>query len=461
MKPVSILILAAGKGVRMKSETPKVLHPVGGTPMVDIVCDTVAKLKPAGVAVIIGHQGERIRSHIKTGWPKTKFFNQNVLDGSGGAVRRALGWLRSQRGDVIVTCGDMPLLQEESLRGLIKAHRQEKNLVTVLTAVVERPFGYGRIVRRHDGAVERIVEELDASPRERNIREINTGTYCFNAKALARVLPKLSNKNAKKEYYLTDTLTLLAETGSIGAVTCLDPNEALGVNRRRDLVLAESARRQRKLGELMDAGVTIIDPASTYVENQVEVGPDTVIYPQTYLKGKTRIGSGCQIGPWTHATNAIVENDVILLASFLDDSIIRRGAKVGPYSRVRPGSDLGPDVHLGNFSEVKKSVVGAGSKVNHLSYLGDAKIGKNVNIGAGTITCNYDGIHKHPTRIDDHAFVGSNANLIAPIRLGAHSVVGAGSSLSRDVPPWALAVERSGAVVKKNWARKKFASSKK
>jgi bifunctional UDP-N-acetylglucosamine pyrophosphorylase/glucosamine-1-phosphate N-acetyltransferase len=446
----------------MKSATPKVLHAVGGRPMVDVVLGIVSTLKPAQIGVIVGHQGPVVRGHIQKNWKKTSFFTQPVLDGSGGAVRRSLAWLKKQRGNVLVTCGDMPLQQADSLKALLRDHNKSRNLATVLTAVVDDAASYGRIVRRRDNSVERIVEALDASPREKQIKEINTGTYCFNAKALARVLPKLKNNNAKKEYYLTDVLELLQkEGGRVGAVVCLDPNESLGVNRRRDLALAESALRQRKLNELMDAGVTILDPASTYIDMAAKIGPDTTILPQTYIYGSTKIGSGCTIGPWSHITNSIIENDVILQASFVDSARIRKGALVGPYSRVRIGSDIGEGAHLGNFSEMKKSQLGAGAKANHLSYLGDAKIGKNVNIGAGTITCNYDGIRKSPTIIEDNAFIGSNSNLIAPVRVGAHSVVGAGSSINRNVPAWSLAVERSQTVVKKNWARKKFKAKKK
>jgi bifunctional UDP-N-acetylglucosamine pyrophosphorylase/glucosamine-1-phosphate N-acetyltransferase len=457
MNQLSVLILAAGKGVRMKSAKPKVLHTVGGRPMVDVVFDIVSALKPTRAAVIVGHQAAEVRAHVSQRHPNAVFFMQPVLDGSGGAVRRAVNWLKKQPGNVLITCGDMPLQQVESLRALVREHNKSKNWGTVLTAKVERPFGYGRIVRRRDDTVERIVEELDANPREKAISEINTGTYCFNARALARVLPRLKNSNAKREYYLTDVLELLQKDGGrVGAVVCLDSNEALGVNRRRDLALAEAALRVRKLNELMDAGVTIMDPASTYIGMDVRIQPDTVVWPQTYIFGNSRIGSGCAIGPWAHIVDSSIENDVILQSSFVEGARIRRGARVGPYSRVRTGSDIGENAHLGNFSETKKTVLGAGSKANHLSYLGDAKIGKNVNIGAGTITCNYDGIRKSPTFIEDNAFIGSNSNLIAPVRIGAHSVVGAGSSITRNVPAWSLAVERAQTVTRKDWARKKY-----
>ncbi len=429
--------------------------------MVERVCRTVDGLKPSHVCVIVGHGGERVAEAVKARWPKAKFFTQKVLNGSGGAVKQALSWLKSQKGDVVVTCGDAPLLQTQSLANLRKLHHKEGNAATVLSADVEKPFGYGRIVREEDGSLEKIVEELDATQAERQIHEINTGTYCFNVAALVRALPRITSKNAKNEFYLTDVIEILKGDGArVGAVVCDDPNEALGINNRFDLARAEAALKARTLASLMAAGVTIIDPASTYVSEMAHVGTDTVLWPQTYLLGNTRIGSNCQIGPWAHITDCVIENNVTFKASFAESSVIRREAKVGPYSRVRPKSDVGPRVHLGNFSEVKATVLGEGSKVNHLSYLGDAKVGKNVNIGAGTITCNYDGIQKFPTIIQDHAFIGSNVNLIAPVQLGAHSVIGAGSSISQDVPAWALAVERTGVVVKKEWAKKKFKNKK-
>ncbi|MCB4757332.1 MAG: bifunctional UDP-N-acetylglucosamine diphosphorylase/glucosamine-1-phosphate N-acetyltransferase GlmU, partial [Elusimicrobia bacterium] len=408
MSKFSVLILAAGKGVRMKSGLPKVLHPIGGVPLIGHVLTTVLRLKPAELAVVIGHHADAVKLYVKGRWPRAKFFVQDVLDGSGGAVRRAIPWLKKQRGDVIVTCGDMPLQRDQSLKDLAQAHRREGNAATVLSAKVSQPTGYGRIVREIGGGVRKIVEELDATEPEKRINEINTGTYCFEAKALAEAIRQIKNNNAKKEFYLTDVISILKEMGCrVGAVVCQDPNEASGVNQRADLAHAEAVIRKRKLEALMKEGVTVIDPESTYVTEDVEVGPDTIIYPQTFILGKTRIGSHCQIGPWAHITDCTVENDVIFRASFAEASIIRKGARVGPFSRIRPKSELGPHVHFGNFSEVKNSKLGEGSKVNHLSYLGDATVGKNVNIGAGTITCNYDGIRKHPTTIQDHVFIGS------------------------------------------------------
>lgn len=462
MANVSVLILAAGKGTRMKSALPKVLHPVAGMPMVERVTRSLAPLKPASTCVIIGHGAGAVRAHVAAVSPRTSFAVQKVLNGSGGAVRQALSWLRRQTGDVIVACGDAPLIRAGTFADLMRRHRAERNLATVLTTRMPDPAGYGRIVRHRDGSVERIVEHLDATDQERRIDEINTGTYCFNAKALARVLPRLRNDNAKKEFYLTDTLELLrAAGGRVGAVIAPDHQETMGINSRVELATAETIAFRRKARELMESGVTIMDPDDTYVHETVTVGPDTVILPQTFLFGRTRVGSNCRLGPWTYVTDCVIENDASLRATVADRSTIGRGAMVGPFSHIRPNSALGPNVHMGNFSETKNARLGEGSKLNHLSYLGDATVGKSVNIGAGTITCNYDGIQKFPTEIQDHAFIGSNTNLIAPVRVGAHAVVGAGSSITDDVPSWALAVERGKTSVRKDWARKKFAKGKK
>ncbi|MCG3205400.1 MAG: Bifunctional protein GlmU [Elusimicrobia bacterium] len=454
MKPISILILAAGKGTRMKSSLPKVLHPVCGIPMVERVVRTGQFVRPSSVCVVVGHGGEQVKQVIHQKFPKTQFVSQSVQDGSGGAVRQALSWLKKQKGLVLLACGDAPLISAQSFKELIHAHVKDNNRATVLTTKMPNPYGYGRILRSKDGSVEKIVEHLDANPRELEINEINTGTYCFDAAALAHVIPKLKNNNVKKEYYLTDTLELLRqEGGRIGGLICVDPDETMGINSRAELAKAEIALYRRKAEALMAAGVTIVDPKSTYVADTVKVGSDTVLWPQTFLLGQTKVGSGCQIGPWAHIQDTQIENRVIFQSSFSEGALIRSGARVGPYSRVRPGSEVGRNAHLGNFSEIKKSTLGEGSKANHLTYLGDATIGKNVNIGAGTITCNYDGVKKYPTQIQDNAFIGSNVNLIAPVRVGAHAVVGAGSSINKDVPAWSLALERSVQVTKKNWAK--------
>jgi bifunctional UDP-N-acetylglucosamine pyrophosphorylase/glucosamine-1-phosphate N-acetyltransferase len=456
MSSFSLLILAAGKGTRMKSSLPKVLHKVGGVTLVERVLRTGLSLKPRSVCVIVGHGADDVRAALKT-YPNVAFARQRELNGSGGAVRQALAWLKKQPGDVIVACGDAPLIRPETLRELLSLHRRQKSAVTVLTAIMPDATGYGRIVRDASGAVLGIVEHLDATPEQRRIQEINTGTYCFNARELARVLPKLSNKNAKREYYLTDTLALLRSSGGrVSGCVCADAAETQGINSRVELAQADAAINQRKLRALMEDGVSIIDPASTYIGENVRVGADTTIWPQTYLLGETRIGSNCEIGPWSHVRDSYFENDVFFQASFCEQAVIRAGAKVGPWARIRPKTDVGPNAHVGNFSELKNTRLGAGAKVNHLSYMGDAEIGKNVNIGAGSITCNYDGFQKHPTQIQDNAFIGSNTNLVAPVSIGAGVVIGAGSTITADVPAGALAVERSRTVVKAGWARKRF-----
>lgn len=456
MPALSTLILAAGKGTRMKSALPKVMHPVGGVPMIERVCATAKASRSAATAVIVGHGSEVVRAHLSARFSNLRYFKQNKLDGSGGAVRQAAAWLRSISGDVLITCGDAPLFTAATFRGLVTRHRRERNDATVLTMKVPDPAGYGRIIRDGSRAVLGIVEELDATTAQRRVDEVNTGTYVFRAAVLARHIKRLKNDNAKREYYLTDVLGLIRDAGGrVGGSLCDDYREAQGINSRIDLAAANRALYQRTAETLMRAGVTIVDPASTFIDEAAKVAPDAVIWPQTFVLGESRIGKAAQVGPWSHLQDAIVEEKSYVLASFVEKARIRAGAKVGPMSRVRPNSVVGPGAHVGNFSELKNTALGAGTKVNHLSYLGDSTVGKNVNIGAGTITCNYDGYRKFPTVIQDQAFIGSNANLIAPIRIGAHAVVGAGSSLSEDVPAWSLAVERSRPAVKRGWAKKR------
>ena len=462
MSKLSSLILAAGKGVRMKSSLPKVLHPLGGRSLIQHVCRTHSALALDHMIVVVGHKGEQVKKHLAPEFKKIRFYKQPVLNGSGGAVRVLSSWLRTYKGDLLVVCGDAPLLTEKTLKELLATHRTHQNSATVLSVKLENPTGYGRILRSPGGFVSGIVEEIDASPAQRKISEVNSGAYCFNSKKLACVLPLLRNRNAKKEYYLTDALEhLRREGGQIGAYICPDSTEALGINSRFDLALAQKVLFHRKSKKLMQEGVTIVDPGSTFIHDEVKVGVNTVIWPQTILVGRTQVGANCEIGPWAHIVDSKIENDAKIKASFIESSLIRKKAKIGPFSRVRPHSVIGPGAALGNFSEIKNTTLGEGSKANHLSYLGDSTIGKNVNIGAGTITCNYDGFQKHPTVIQDQAFIGSNVNLVAPIKVGAHSVVGAGSSLSENVPPWSLALERATVKVKKGWARQKRKKKKK
>lgn len=435
----------------MKSDLPKVLHSAAGKPLVEHVLDAVTPVGGA-VGVVLGRGADVVKERLSAR-PSLSFFIQKERRGSGDAVRPAARWLAGRGGDVLVLCGDAPLVRPESLRDLTRLHRREKNAATLLTAHVPNPKGYGRI-RRAGGRPTAIVEDRDATVAERDIREINSGTYCFRVKDLLEGLRQLRPNNAKGEYYITDVIAFLVRRGrSVGALCLPDGDEILGVNNRRELADAGQRLNRRTLDRLMDTGVTIVDPSTTYVDSTVRVGSDTVIEPQTFLAGATKIGRNCQIGPMTRLKNCVVADGVQIEASFGEDARVESGARVGPWSRLRPGAVVGRDAHVGNFVELKKARLGVGAKVNHLSYLGDAVVGDGVNVGAGVITCNYDGYQKHATIIGRGAFIGSNVNLVAPVRVGAGAVIGAGSTVTREVPPDALAVERASTVIKRGWAK--------
>lgn len=450
---LSVLVLAAGEGTRMKSEIPKVLHPAAGKALVEHVLDAVSPMGGA-VGVVLGRGADTVKSRLAAR-DGLSFFIQKERRGSGDAVRPAANWLARRGGDVLVLCGDAPLVRTETLRALTRLHQREKNAATLLTAEVPDPTGYGRI-RRVQGRPVAIVEHKDASVEERRVREINSGTYCFRVVDLLAGLRRLRPNNAKGEYYITDVISDLVRRGRpVGALCLPDGDEILGVNNRRELVEAAQRLNRRTLNRLMDDGVTVVDPASTFVDAGVRIGRDTVIEPNTFLAGATRIGRDCRIGPMTRLVDCRVGDGVRLDATFGESAQVESGARVGPWSRLRPGAVVGRDAHVGNFVELKKARLGAGAKVNHLSYLGDAVVGAGTNVGAGVITCNYDGYQKFATEIGPGAFIGSNVNLVAPLRVGAGAVVGAGSTLTKDVPADALAVERSATTVKPGWAKKR------
>lgn len=448
MNPVAI-ILAAGKGTRMKSETAKVLHRVAGRPMIEHVIAAVRQAGVAKIVIVVGHQGEEVCRYLGDGY--TYVWQREQL-GTGHAVMQTEKELMGSSGPVLVLCGDTPLLRGETLRELLTVHQQEGNDLTLLTAWLDDPTGYGRIVRR-EGQVEAIIEEKDADAETRKIKEINAGVYCFDREKLFAALKEISPTNAQGEYYLTDTLQIFARRGwKRGAVQVADPVEITGVNDRVQLARVGTILRERINAELMLAGVTIIDPATTYIEAGVKVGRDTIIYPQTYLEAGTEIGERCVIGPFTRIAQSVVGNDCTILASFVLESKIGNGVNVGPYAYLRPGTEVADGVRIGDFVEIKKSRIGTGSKVPHLSYIGDTTIGAGVNIGAGTITCNYDGVNKWPTFIGDGAFIGSNTNLVAPVEVGEGAIVAAGSTITKKVPPGALAVAREKQYNIANWA---------
>lgn len=442
------VVLAAGMGTRMKSEVPKVLHKLVGVHMIQHVVNTLREANIEDIIVVLGHQGEQVEKIL----PGCRIVYQKEQLGTGHALLQALPELEKFAGDdCLVLCGDTPLLTADTLCEMQARHTDSGAKATVLTALLPDPTGYGRIVKGAKG-IEKIVEEKDASAAEKSIREINTGTYCFALNSLKEKLCRLSPSNAQGEYYLTDIITMLVEEEEpVETVLIHDYTEAMGINNRVQLAQAEKIMRERILNTLMLEGVTIIDPANTYVEAGVEIGRDTVLYPGVILEGNTRIGKNCLIGPDTRLVDSQIADSVVILNSCLLQATVAQGCSIGPYSYLRPGTELAPNVKIGDFVEVKKSFVGEGSKIPHLSYVGDSTLGKKVNVGAGTITCNYDGAKKHQTIIEDGAFVGSNTNLVAPLRVGQYAYIAAGSTVTQDIPDRSLAVARGRQRNIDNW----------
>ncbi len=451
---LAALILAAGQGTRMESSIPKVLHHVGGRPMLYYVLRIANALKPGAIGVVVGHESDEVKKKTlemakSVGFNRPiQFILQKKPLGSGNAVVESLPFLRKFKTGIVM-CGDTPLLTYESMYNLALTHDQLKGQATLLTARIANPKGYGRIVRGALGEVQRIVEESVASPKELGISEVNSGAYVFEIDALIAGLKQIGAKGPKKEHFLTDMMEVIrAKGGRIHAYTTTSAEEALGVNNRSQLAVAERILNKRMLERLMISGVTIRDPQSTHVDADVEIGQDTVIYPGTILRGKTKIGRMCRIGPFTHIEDTQIGNECEVRFSYVLQSRLLEKTSVGPFAHIRPDSSIGPRARVGNFTEVKASRIGFGSKVNHLSYIGDADIAEDVNIGAGTITCNYDGKAKHKTSIGAKAFVGSNVNLIAPVKVGRGAKIAAGSTVTEDVPDDALAIARARQVNK-------------
>jgi bifunctional UDP-N-acetylglucosamine pyrophosphorylase / glucosamine-1-phosphate N-acetyltransferase len=453
-----VVILAAGKGTRMKSAQPKVLHPLAGRPLIEHVLRTVDELSAASTILVVGHGAEEVTAALSS-WPTLQFVVQSPQLGTGHALLQTRSALTGKTGTVLLLYADVPLLRSGTLARLIETHQSARAAATVLTAELEDPYGYGRIVRDRSGKIVRIVEERDASGEERAIREINSGIYAFALAPLFEALDGLAADNAQGEYYLTDLISIYRRRNQrVETLLIETPDELRGVNSRVDLADLGRVLRARKNRALMLDGVTLDDPLTTYVDEDVEVGSDTVIAPGVLLEGRTRIGQGCRIGPGSRLTNAIVADNVTVRdRSVIVDSTVERGAVIGPFAHIRPQSIVGENAHVGNFVELKKTRLGRGSKANHLAYLGDATIGDAVNIGAGTITCNYDGVGKHPTVIEDEVFIGSDSQLIAPVRVGRGAYVAAGSSITDDVPPDSLAIARGRQENKPGWAEKRRA----
>lgn len=438
---LAAVVLAAGKGTRMKSRRPKVLHPVAGRPMVHYVLEAVRDAGAERVVVVAGYGHEEVSQAV--GELGAELVVQERQLGTAHALLQAERALADFQGEVLVVCGDTPLLRGATLSGLVGRHREAGAAATVLTAFLDNPRGYGRVVRDVSGRILRIVEQADGSPEELAIREINTGVFCFSGAGLFAALREISSANRQGEYYLTDILAVHLQNGRpVSSHPVENPAEVYGINDRRQLAEAERLIRLAILDHWMEAGVTIIDPASTYIDREARIGPDTVIHPFTLIEGDSVIGTDCELGPGTRLVRARLGDRVSVQYAVVVESVIGDRSTVGPFAYVRPGCEIGVGVKIGDFVEIKKSVVGTGSKVPHLSYVGDSLIGENVNIGAGTITCNYDGEKKWTTVIEDGAFIGSNANLVAPVTVGRGAYVGAGSTIRRDVPPGALGVAR-------------------
>ena len=449
-RPLAAVILAAGQGKRMRSARPKVLHDVAGRPLISHVLGSVAALGASPTVVVVGHQADAVRAAVGNGKVATVLQSEQL--GTGHAVMQARPSLDGFEGDVLVLCGDVPLLRSETMQELVLEHRRAGAKVTVLSAKVEDPTGYGRIVRGKSDGELRIVEDADATDDEVMIDEINTGTYCFDAQFLAAELDRLGRDNAQGEYYLTDLIEIASLQGAAACATLEEGEEGLGVNSRADLARVESLLQERLILEWMDQGVTFLDPPSTMLSVDVRIGPDSVIGPSVRLAGATIIGAGCVLEGASFLRNMRVGDGALVRWGVVaDDAVIGEGAKVGPYAHLRPQAELGADVHIGNFVEVKKSTIGARSKANHLAYIGDSTVGEDANIGAGTITCNYDGFRKHRTVIGDRVQIGSDTQLVAPVTVGADSYIAAGSTITRDVEPGSLAFNDKPQRVRGGW----------
>ncbi|MDG5789980.1 bifunctional UDP-N-acetylglucosamine diphosphorylase/glucosamine-1-phosphate N-acetyltransferase GlmU [Evansella sp. AB-P1] len=448
------VILAAGKGTRMKSDLYKVLHQVCGKPMVQHIVDQLKGCQVDKAITVVGHGAEKVKEQLGA---DVSYVLQEEQLGTGHAVLQAEPMLGNQNGTTIVVCGDTPLLTSETMNSLIEEHESKNAKATILTALASDPTGYGRILRSHeDGTVKKIVEHKDASEEERLVKEINTGTYCFDNQALFQALKNVGNDNVQGEYYLPDVIEILQEQGKIIAAfqTPLF-SETIGVNDRVALSQAEKVMKNRINERLMRDGVTLIDPDNTYVSSDAKVGRDTIIYPGTIIKGETIIGELCEVGPHSEIENSKIGNNTLIKQSVVHDSDVGDFVSIGPFSHLRPKTQLNDHVRVGNFVELKKTSMGEGSKASHLSYLGDAEIGNGVNVGCGSITVNYDGKNKYLTKIEDGAFIGCNSNLIAPVTIGKEAFIAAGSTITDDVPSESLAIARQRQTTKEGYTKKK------
>lgn len=443
------IILAAGAGTRMKSKKSKVMHEVLGIPMVEIVCDEAGKAGIDETVVVVGHQGEQVEEYISE---KANCVWQKEQLGTGHAVMQAKEYLEGKEGNVLVLCGDTPLITAGTLKQLIKTHDDAGNAATILTSIVDNATGYGRIIRNDDGGVIKIVEHKDCDEQQLLVNEINAGMYCFDIKSLLNSISQITNNNNQGEYYLTDTIEILISQGnSVGAFVCEDETETLGVNDRIQLNKAETILRERVNRYHMSQGVTIINPEDTYISLDVEIGMDTVILPGTMIGRGCKIGEDCTIGPNTKMDNSSVGNGTTIKQSVMVDAQVGNESTVGPFAYLRPKASVGNRVKVGDFVEIKNAVIGDKSAISHLTYVGDAEVGRNVNLGCGVVFVNYDGHVKNKTVVEDNAFVGCNTNLVSPVVVKKDSYIAAGSTITDEVPEYSLAIARQRQIVKENW----------
>ena len=457
MQRLDALILAAGLGTRMRSDLIKILHEAAGKAIIEYVVETARSLTDTPPLVVVGHQQDRVRARCGDA---VEYCVQEQQLGTGHAVMRAEAALRArgiEGSRLLLLSGDVPLITRHTLARLIEEHDRQSNLVTVLTMKPGDPAEYGRIVRDHEERIVGIVEARDATSEQKAIREVNSGTYVFDTRFVLEALHRTSTDNAQGEYYLTDVVAAAASAGfRAGAVAVDDPIEVLGINSRSELAMIEQELNRRTVERLMHDGVTFRNPNSVLIDDGVEIGRDSIVYPFVCIEGATRIGAGCVIGPSSQLRDCQVGDRVNIRAGTVaEGATIGDDCSVGPHAHLRPGTVLGRSVRIGNYVETKKAVFGDGSKASHLSYIGDAEVGRDVNIGAGTITCNYDGVNKHKTTIEDGAFIGSDSQLVAPVTIGKGAYVGAGSTITRDVPPDALALTRSPQKVHEGWAARR------
>jgi bifunctional UDP-N-acetylglucosamine pyrophosphorylase / glucosamine-1-phosphate N-acetyltransferase len=447
---VAVAILAAGKGTRMKSDLPKVLHLLGGRALVERVLISCAGLQPERQIAIVGYQGDRVKEAM-VHYPDLEFVEQAQQLGTGHAVQQLLPHLDDFTGNLLVLNGDVPLLRPETLQAMLHTHQHNQNAATILTAQISNPQGYGRVFCDSNDLLKEIVEDKDCTDAQRQNRRVNAGIYCFNWQKLKEVLPKLQSNNKQQEYYITDAVNFLSP---VMVYDVPDPQEILGINDRRQLATAYQILQTRIKDDWMAAGVTMIDPDSVTIDDTVKIGVDAIIEPQTHLRGETIIGAGSRIGPGSLLENATVGESATVMYSVVMDSTIGNNATVGPFANIRQEVEVGESCRVGNFVELKKSTLGANTNVAHLSYIGNATVGERVNIGAGTITVNYDGKYKHQTTIGNFTRIGSNNTLVAPLNIGAKVTTAAGSTIVSDVPDDCLAIARSHQTIKPGWRPK-------